>query len=267
MTTPQATYRQAVAQVGRRRPTPRAKALDVEFTRVIAPAAGRASDRKVSVGNYVTAGTTVLTTIVSLDPIYFIFTGSEAVYLKYQRANRAGTRPSSRVAPNPVDIRLADENGYRWHGRMEFVDNAIDQGSGTIRGRAVVPNPDGFLTPGMFGHMRLLGSGAYQALLVPEEAVVTDQTRKTVLVVGPDGKVAQRVVETRADRRRPARRPLGPRADRPRHHRRRPARPGRSTGHDEAGQDRAARRPARRRRCRASPSRPRPPATAAPRWR
>ena len=189
-----ATYKQAVAQVGSAKANTAAKALDVSFTRVTAPVSGRASDRRVSVGNYVTSGTTVLTTIVSLNPIHFVFTGSEAVYLKYQRANRAGTRPSSRVAANPVDIRLADETSYRWHGRMDFVDNAIDLGSGTIRGRAIVRNPDGLLTPGMFGHMRLLGSGAYQGLLVPEDAVVTDQTRKTVLVVAPDGKVAQRVL-------------------------------------------------------------------------
>lgn len=191
----EATLRQADAQVGSAQANTRAKALDVTFTRVTAPIAGRLSDRKVTVGNYVTAGTTVLTTIVSLNPIHFVFTGSEAVYLKYQRANRAGTRPSSRVAANPVDIRLGDETAYRWHGRMDFVDNAIDLGSGTIRGRAVVRNPDGLLTPGMFGHMRLLGSGAYQGLLVPEDAVVTDQTRKTVLVVAPDGKVAQRVLD------------------------------------------------------------------------
>jgi len=190
-----ATLRQAQAQVGSAKANTKAKALDVEFTRVVAPASGRASDRKVSSGNYVSSGQTVLTTIVSLNPIHFVFTGSEAVYLKYQRANRAGTRPSSRVAANPVDIRLADETAYRWHGRMDFVDNTIDRGSGTIRGRAVVRNPDGLLTPGMFGHMRLLGSGAYQGLLVPEDAVVTDQTRKTVLVVGADGKVAQRVLE------------------------------------------------------------------------
>nr|WP_295661101.1 efflux RND transporter periplasmic adaptor subunit [Polymorphobacter sp.] len=190
----QASLRQANAQLGSARANTRAKALDVEFTRVTAPAAGRLSDRKVSAGNYVTSGTTVLTTIVSLNPIHFLFTGSEAVYLKYQRANRAGTRPSSRVAANPVDIRLGDESEYRWHGRMDFVDNALDLGSGTIRGRAVVSNPDGLLTPGMFGHMRLLGSGAYQGMLIPEDAIVTDQTRKAALVVGADGKVAQRVV-------------------------------------------------------------------------
>ncbi len=137
----------------------------------------------------VTAGTTLMTSVVSLDPIHFVFTGSEAVYLKYQRANRAGTRPSSRVSPNPVDIRLSDESDYRWHGRMDFVDNALDLGSGTIRGRAVVRNPDGFLTPGMFGQMRLLGSGSYSGMLIPEDAVVTDQTRKVALVVGADGMV------------------------------------------------------------------------------
>ncbi|QXQ08009.1 efflux RND transporter periplasmic adaptor subunit [Sphingosinicellaceae bacterium] len=191
----EATYKQAEASVAAGDATVRARALDVEFTRVTAPIAGRLSDRRLDVGNYVTAGTSVLTTIVALDPIYFTFTGSEAVYLKYQRANRAGTRPSSRISPNPVDIKLGDENEYRWRGKMNFVDNALDQGSGTIRGRAEVRNPDGFLTPGMFGHMRLLGSGAYNGMLIPEDAIVTDQSRKAALVVGKDDKVEQRVVE------------------------------------------------------------------------
>jgi RND family efflux transporter MFP subunit len=191
----QATLSQANAALASGEANVRAKALDVEFTRVIAPIAGRLSDRRLDVGNFVTAGTTVLTTVVALDPIYFTFTGSEAVYLKYQRANRAGTRPSSRVSANPVDIRLGDESEYRWHGRMNFVDNALDQGSGTIRGRAEVRNPGGFLTPGLFGHMRLLGSGAYQGMLIPEDSIVTDQTRRVALVVGPDNKVAQRVVQ------------------------------------------------------------------------
>ena len=193
--TDKATLAQAQASLASAEATVQSRALDVNFTRVTAPISGRMSDRRVDVGAYVTAGTTPMTTVVTLDPINFIFTGSEAVYLKYQRANQAGTRPSSRVAPNPVDLRLADENEYRWHGRMDFVDNVIANGSGTIRGRAVVRNPNGFLTPGMFGHMRLLGSGAYQGMLIPDDAVVTDQTRKAVLIVGPDNKVAQRVVE------------------------------------------------------------------------
>lgn len=175
--------------------TVRARALDVEFTRVKAPISGRLSDRRVDIGGYVQAGDTVLTSVVALDPIHFVFTGSEAVYLKYQRANRAGTRPSSRVAPNPVEIRLADETVYRWKGQMDFVDNVIDQGSGTMRGRAVVRNPDGFLTPGMFGHLRLLGSGSYEGMLIPESAVVTDQTRKLAMVVGEDDVVGARVLQ------------------------------------------------------------------------
>ena len=191
----EATYKQAVAAYQAGEATVRARALDVEFTRVTAPIAGRLSDRRLDVGNYVTAGTTVLTTIVALDPIYFTFTASEALYLKYSRANQAGTRPSSRIAPNPVDIKLGDETEYRWHGKMNFVDNVIDTGSGTVRGRAVVRNPDNFLTPGTFGHLRLLGSGAYNGLLVPEDAVVTDQTRKGLLIVGQGDKVEQRVVE------------------------------------------------------------------------
>lgn len=193
--TDQATAAQADAAVAAAAATVRQRALDLSFTRVTAPIAGRLSDRRVDPGAYVTAGQTVLTTVVSVDPIHFVFTGSEPVYLKYQRANQAGTRPSSRVAPNPIDIRLADETDYRWHGRMDFVDNAIDQSTGTIRGRAVVRNPDGFLTPGMFGHMRLLGSGSYNGMLIPETAVVTDQLRKVALVVGPDGTVSPRVVE------------------------------------------------------------------------
>ncbi|KPF77091.1 hypothetical protein IP88_06305, partial [alpha proteobacterium AAP81b] len=193
--TDQATAAQADAEVAAAVAVARQRALDLSFTRVTAPISGRVSDRRVDVGAFVTAGSTPMTTIVSLDPIHFVFTASEALYLKYQRANQAGTRPSSRIAPNPVDIRLADETTYRWRGHMDFVDNVVATGSGTMRGRAVVRNPTGFLTPGMFGHMRLLGSGAYQGMLIPEDAVVTDQTRKAVLVVGPDNKVAQRVVE------------------------------------------------------------------------
>jgi RND family efflux transporter MFP subunit len=190
-----ATERQAAADLIAAQATVRTNALNLNFTRVTAPLSGRASDRRVAPGNLVTADTTVLTNIVDLNPIWFGFTGSEALYLKYQRANSAGTRSSSRQAPNPVEIRLQDETAYRWKGRMDFVDNSIDSGSGTIRGRAVVDNPNNFLTPGMFGHMRLLGSGPYTAILVPDQAVVTDQTNQAVYVVGPDGMVCQRMVQ------------------------------------------------------------------------
>ncbi|WP_439533195.1 efflux RND transporter periplasmic adaptor subunit [Polymorphobacter sp.] len=192
--TTRARSAEAAADVAAARATVQARALDAGFTRVTAPISGRLSDRRVDVGGTVTADTTVLTTIVSLDPIHFVFTGSENIYLKYQRANQAGTRPSSRVSPNPVEIRLSDETLYRWRGRMDFVDNALDNGTGTIRGRAIVRNPDGFLTPGMFGHLRLLGSGSYDGMLIPESSVVTDQTRKLAMIVGADGVVAPRVI-------------------------------------------------------------------------
>ena len=153
----------------------------------------------MDVGNLVQggdlSGSSLLTTIVALNPIYFSFQGSEALYIKYTRANAAGTRTSSRDKPNPVEIKLQDEPDYRWKGHMDFVDNALDTSSGTIRGRAIVDNPALFLTPGMFGRMRLLGSGAYDALLVPEGALLTDQARRLVMVVGPNDVVAARVVQ------------------------------------------------------------------------
>lgn len=191
----QATERQATADLAAAQATERNAALNVGFTRVTAPLTGRVSDRRVAVGNLVAADTTVLTTIVSLDPIRFTFDGSEALYLKYQRDNRNGDRKSSRDSSNPVQIRLQDESDYRWKGRMDFVDNALSSGTGTIRGRAVVANPGNFLTPGMFGHLRLLGSAPYRALMVPDKAVQTDQTVQAVYVLGSDGVVHQQQIE------------------------------------------------------------------------
>jgi len=193
--TARAQSAEADAAVAAARATQDARALDLGFARVKAPISGRLSDRRVDVGGNVQSGETVLTTIVSLNPIHFVISGSEALYLKYQRANQAGTRPSSRVTPNPVEIRLSDETDFRWRGRLDFVDNTLDTASGTMRGRAVVPNPDGFLTPGMFGHLRLLGSGSYDGMLIPEESVVTDQTRKLAMVVGADDVVTPRVLK------------------------------------------------------------------------
>lgn len=194
--TKQANLRSALASAGAARATLEARALDLSFTTVRSPISGRISDKRVSVGTYVSAGQTVLTRVVTINPIRFAFEGAESFYLKYVRQAQTGERESSRYAPNPVDIKLADENGYRWHGLMKFVDNAIDQNSGTIRAYAQVDNPNGFLVPGMFGRARLLGSGTYGALLVPDEAIVTDQTRRFVYVVGKDGKTVQRPVET-----------------------------------------------------------------------
>jgi RND family efflux transporter MFP subunit len=157
----------------------RARALDVEFTRVRAPITGRISDRRVDIGNLVSGGSgaqaTLLTTLYALDPIYFSFDGSEALYLKHRR--------SGGVDGETVEVRLQDEPDYRWKGKVDFTDNAIDSGSGTMRARAVIDNPDYFLAPGMFGNMRLASGEAHPALLVPDAAVQTDQARKVLLVV------------------------------------------------------------------------------------
>ncbi len=170
--------------------------LNYSFTTVRAPVSGRVSDKRVSLGDQVINGQTLLTTVVSLDPIWFTFDGAESFYLKYLREAQKGQRGSSRTRANPVDIRLSDETSYNWHGRMQFVDNALDPQTGTIRAHAVLANPNHFLTPGMFGRARLLGSGKYQALLVPDESITADQARKLVFVLGRDGTAVQREVET-----------------------------------------------------------------------
>ena len=166
--------------------------LDVEFTEIRAPFAGRIGDRKIDVGNLVSggsAGATLLATIVSQDPIYFEFEGSEADYLKYVRLSQAGTRPSSRNAPNQVYVKLMDEAKWTHAGRMNFVDNQLDPNSGTVRGRAILENQGALFQPGMFGRMRLIGSGQYDALLLPDEAIVSDQSTKLVFTVTEDGTV------------------------------------------------------------------------------
>jgi len=169
------------------------RALDVEFTRIRAPISGRISDRKIDAGNLVSSGVdggTLLTTINALDPIYFTFDVPESLYLKDSRERRAGAQG------DVAEIRLQDEATYSRRGRLDFTDNGISQNSGTIRARAVVPNPDLFLTPGMFGNMRLADGGTTLALLVPDAAIRTDQARKIVLTVGKDGTVAAKPVET-----------------------------------------------------------------------
>jgi RND family efflux transporter MFP subunit len=169
------------------------RALDVSFTQVRAPITGRISDRRIDPGNLVQGGGsgvegTLLTTINALDPIYFNFDASEALYLKARRARETG------AAPSDVEIRLQDEADYRWHGRLDFADNGLDSKSGTIRLRAVVANPSQFLTAGMFGNMRLSTGAAAPALLVPDAAIQTDQARKIVMVAAKDGSLTPRPV-------------------------------------------------------------------------
>jgi RND family efflux transporter MFP subunit len=168
--------------------------LDLEFTELRAPVDGRIGDRRISPGNLISGGTTsgstsLLATIVSVDPIRFEFTFDEASYLRYERLSRTGRDMTSRDSSVVADLKLIDEPDFRNQGRMDFVDNVIDRSSGTIRGRAVFSNPDGVFTPGMFGRVRVPGSPSYMALLVPDAAIGTEQTRKYVLTVDADNTV------------------------------------------------------------------------------
>jgi multidrug efflux system membrane fusion protein len=171
----------------------RQRTLDMEFTQVRAPIAGRVSDRRIDSGNLVAGGegstATLLTTINALDPIYFTFDASEALFLKAQRDRRDGTGATD------VEVRLQDEADYRRKGHLDFTDNGLDPRSGTIRVRATFANPDMFLTPGLFGNMRLASGGTTRALLVPDAAIQSDQARKSVLVVGKDDTVTAKPVE------------------------------------------------------------------------
>jgi RND family efflux transporter MFP subunit len=193
------SFRAATASVAANEAQVRQAELDLQFTELRAPVAGRIGDRRVSPGNLVTGGalatgTTLLATIVSLDPIRFEFTFDEASYLRYERFSSSGKEVTGREGGVMVQLMLIDESGYTRRGYMDFVDNVIDRSSGTIRGRAVFSNPDSVLTPGMFGRIRVPGSPVYQALLVPDAAIGTEQIRKFVLVVGPDDVAATRYV-------------------------------------------------------------------------
>src|SRR6266481_8355643 len=192
-----AAERDAAGQVGSAEAALKQAQLNLEWTEVRAPTAGRISDRRVDAGNLTTGGqtgATLLTVIVSIDPIHFVFDGSEADFLRYLRLAAAGARPSSRDVQNPVSVRLADETEYKHEGRMNFVDNAVNPKTGTIRGRAVFDNKDGLLTPGFFGRLRLFG-GEHEALLVPDTAIASDQASKIVFTVADDGTVGTTKVE------------------------------------------------------------------------
>lgn len=172
--------------------------LNLEWTRVRSPITGRVSRAEVTPGNLVQAGppdATLLTTVVSLDPIYAYFEGDEQTYLKYAALARNGSRPNSRYSRTPVHLGLADEQGFPHEGYVDFVDNQLNPDAGTIRLRAVFPNKDHRFTPGLFARIRLVGSGTYPATLVLDRAVGTDQDKKFVLVLKPDSTVDYRSVQ------------------------------------------------------------------------
>ena len=198
--TPRSTYdqrvhelRRAEADLAAARAELRDAELDLEFTQVRAPMAGRISDRRADVGNLVT-DQTLLTTIIALDPIYFVFDMSEADFLAYQRAVLAGELPSTRDRSTIIGVKLVDEEAWTREGQMNFVDNVVDASSGTVRARAMVNNPDMLIAPGQFGRLRLPGSPEYPAVLVPDDAIVTDQSQKVVMTVNADDTVEPRVI-------------------------------------------------------------------------
>jgi membrane fusion protein, multidrug efflux system len=175
----------------------KAAKLNVEFTHVLAPIAGRISRHLVSTGNLVQGadgGATLLTSIVSLDPIYIYFDMDEATYLKYNKLWFEGRRPSSRDTPNPVQVSLAGETKPSRDGKMDFLDNRLDVSTATLRSRAIIPNKDLSILPGQFGRVRLIGSAPYEALLLPDTAIATDQSRKIVFVVNNENTVEVRPV-------------------------------------------------------------------------
>jgi RND family efflux transporter MFP subunit len=193
-----ADQREAQEAVQAARAAVDAAQLNVEFTQVRAPISGRISREFVTVGNLINGGTadsTLLTRIVSLDPIYCYFDVDERSYLKYSRLWRDGKRAGSREVNIPVDLGLADETGYPHQGQLDFIDNRLDPNTGTMTGRAIFSNPDLTLIPGLFARIRLPGSSRYEAMLVPDGAIGTDQTQRFAFVVNDQNTVEYRKVE------------------------------------------------------------------------
>jgi len=196
----QAAIAAATAAIGTAEAALETAKLNLFYTEIRAPVRGRVSKRVVSEGNLVSGGTadsTLLTTIVSLDPIHCYFDADESAFLKYQRLAAEGKRASSRDVKNPVYIGLADERPrFPHHGHMDFVDNRLDPNTGTMRGRAILRNTDLSLTAGLFARLRLPGSAAYDAILIPDLAVSSDQSEKFVYVVDVDGSIRRQNIQT-----------------------------------------------------------------------
>jgi RND family efflux transporter MFP subunit len=196
--------RNAQASVQGQEAAVRQAELDLEFTQLSAPIAGRIGDRRVAPGNLVMGGTaantTLLATIVSIDPIRFEFTFDEASYLRYERLSRSENSGNltGRGGATPVQLKLIDEKTFEHEGRMDFVDNVIERATGTIRGRAQFANPKGLFTPGMFGRVRVAGSAPYQTLLVSDVAIGSEQVRKFVYVINNENVATIKYVTTGA---------------------------------------------------------------------
>jgi RND family efflux transporter MFP subunit len=196
-----ANARQSAATVEAAKAAVDAAALNLTFTRITAPITGRVSRAIVTTGNLVTNGQTLLTTIVSLDPIYVEFNADEQAYLAFEKHASDGERKSARTSAGPdalgnaVYVGLADENGYPHQGHLVFMDNSLNSQTGTIYARALLANPEGHFVPGLFARVRLIGNDHYHAVLINDSAVGTDQTMRYVLLLGADNKVELRPVE------------------------------------------------------------------------
>jgi RND family efflux transporter MFP subunit len=166
--------------------------LGLSYTKVRAPISGRTGRAEFTAGNYVTAGQTLLTSIMSIDPIYAVFEADEQAFLKYADLSRRAA--GVRTAKNAVYMGLANESGHPHKGVIEFVDNRLNPQTGTIVARAVFDNRERRFTPGLFARVKLAASTSYSAVLVDDRAVGTDQSKRFVLVVGADGKAAYREV-------------------------------------------------------------------------
>ncbi len=168
--------------------------LNLDFTRVIAPIDGKASRAIITAGNLVTAGdsASVLTTLVSLDKVYVYFDVDEGTFLRYQAIARAAKQINQAV---PVHVGLVGETGYPHQGVLDFTDNQLTAGTGTIRMRAALDNHDRSFTPGLFARVQMPGSAEYSALLIDDKAVLTDQDRKFVYVVDSKGKAQRRDIQ------------------------------------------------------------------------
>ncbi|MES1151314.1 MAG: efflux RND transporter periplasmic adaptor subunit [Dongia sp.] len=172
--------------------------LNLDFTHIMSPISGRIGAHQVSIGNLIDGGdtgsTTLLTTIVSLDPIRLVFDMSESDFLAYQRRAAEGKMISKRDADIPVEAHLTDETEWTLKGKLDFVNNQVDRTAGTIRARAVFPNPDLLITPGQFGRIRIPGSEPHDAILIPDAAIVSDQSQKIVMTVTADGTVVPKPI-------------------------------------------------------------------------
>ena len=192
-----AVSEQALAQVQAAQAAVDAARLNMEFTQVRAPINGRAGRAMVTAGNLVTAGdsASVLTTLVSLDKVHVYFDADEGTFLRYAQMARKGERPSERDSDLPVKVGLSGETGFPHEGKVDFLDNQVTRSTGTIRVRALLDNADRAFTPGLFARVQLLGSGQFQAMLIVDKAVLTDQDRKFVYVVDKDNKAQRRDVQ------------------------------------------------------------------------